>query len=864
MRKLIRPTSYLSGSLKIPGDKSISHRAIIFASLAIGKSEINNCLFSEDVLATIDCLKALGVKIERRKDKIIVEGIHQNNLKASGEALDCKNSGTTMRLLMGLFSSCPHLNVKLVGDDSLSKRPMKRVSTYLEKMGAEIKLTQDEFAPVEIIGKKLNGKVHNLKIPSAQIKSSLILAALNAEGETVITGKLKSRDHTERMLPAFGCQLIISETEIKIPGKQILKGTSFNVPGDFSTASFWMTAGVLMKYGHISLNDVSLNPSRLGLLKVLKRMGANIHFKETNKDVEPMGNIQIYPSSLTSFRVTEDEVPDLIDEIPLLAILATQAHGESEVRGASELKVKESNRLNAITQSLKKMGVELEVFDDGFKIKGPQILKGAVINSFHDHRIAMSFSIAGLIAQGETYIENAECVSISYPDFYEHLDYLIAKKALVIGNPISQSLSPAIYSYFAFLNKENVLYQAQEVAPERLSDFIENSRHLIGFNVTIPFKKEIISHLQLLDESAKSIGAVNFVKVNANSLVGFNTDVEGIQYALRDLDFSKFQNCLVIGAGGASRATLSFLKEKGIKNILIHNRSNTNRDELIKQYPEIKVWSKEILDPMDLIINTTSVGMNGQGDPLFFNFLKDVKTSKNTVFFDMIYNPEKTFFLSHGEGHPCKSGLDMLMGQAKASWDIFMPNKSEVTPELELLLKSILKIKKNSRSVAITGFMGVGKTTIGRLLSNVLGFYWYDLDEEISHKCNMSVGEFIKINGEKKFRELEELTMVELKDKKDCIISLGGGSLLSQKNLEIIKKNMGLVYLNANEKTLLDRLDKSLVVRPLFNKTNLKSLIEEREKNYRSADVMIDTDHLIPFEVVMKIIIKLGEKYEEN
>lgn len=418
----------LSGQPQIPGDKSISHRALLFGALAHGTTEIENLLESGDVQSTARCLRAMGVEIVRVGAKTLVMGRGTQGLLPSREPLDCGNSGTTIRILMGVLAGLRGMEAQLTGDASLVKRPMKRVAEPLRSMGADIELTSGDLAPVKIVGKQLTGVDYHLKIASAQIKTAIVMAALSAKGTTKISGEIQSRDHTERMLKHFGVSLQVSPSALSIEGGQELKAAPVQVPGDPSTAAFWMGAACLVPGAHIEMEGISLNPTRTGLIGVLEKMGARISSQVTFDGAEPIGRVVINgfdgACQLRGVTLDEEVIPSMIDEIPLLAVLATQAHGRTEVRGAEELRVKETDRIEAVAHNLKAMGAKIETRADGFVIEGPQKLNGALINSFHDHRIAMAFSIASLVADGETTIDGADCVGISYPGFFQTLHEL--------------------------------------------------------------------------------------------------------------------------------------------------------------------------------------------------------------------------------------------------------------------------------------------------------------------------------------------------------------------------------------------------------------------------------------------------------
>ncbi len=406
----------------VPGDKSISHRSLIFGAIASGTTSISNILEADDVESTARCLGQLGSRIWKDGTTTFITGVGAKGFPSPASELDCGNSGTTIRLLMGALAGQKGFYAKLAGDDSLSKRPMKRATRPLAQMGAQIDLSKDNFCPLQITGQDLLGIDYELKIASAQIKTAIILAALRAKGPTRIFGATQSRDHTERLLPSFGGILKCSGSEIVVPGRQSLTSSKVQVPGDPSTAAFFMAAAALIIGSSLELVNISLNPTRTGFLDVLERIGAKVHIAETQSSPEPIGTVRISHHKLRNFVIDKDEVPRLVDEIPLLAVLATQCHGTTEIRGAEELRVKESDRIESVAQNLRAMGAVVTTFEDGFKITGPQKLQGASIKTHQDHRIAMAFAIAGLVADGETIIEDAECVAVSYPNFFIDLD----------------------------------------------------------------------------------------------------------------------------------------------------------------------------------------------------------------------------------------------------------------------------------------------------------------------------------------------------------------------------------------------------------------------------------------------------------
>jgi 3-phosphoshikimate 1-carboxyvinyltransferase len=421
MNLQIEPANALRGDIHVPGDKSIAHRALLLGAIANGWTRIAGVPRSADVSATIRALGACGVQIQRNDDAVIVQGGGRDALRVANRTIDCGNSGTTMRLLMGVLAAHEG-SVELTGDASLSRRPMGRVAEPLQRMGADIVLSGNGVAPVRMCGSAaLQGIDYTLHVASAQLKSALLLAGLAANGRTHLRGKLHSRDHTERMLPRFGASLHVEHDEIAIDGGQRLRGTFVEVPGDPSSAAFWIAAALITQRSELTIRDVSLNPTRTGFLDAARGMGARIQTALRRSEPEPVGSVHVCSSDLHSLKIGAEEVPALIDELPLLAVLATQAQGRTEVRGAAELRVKESDRIEGIAAMLRAMGAQVETFPDGFAIEGPQRLRGAVIDPCGDHRIAMAAAIAALAAQDATTIHDAECAGVSYPSFFSTL-----------------------------------------------------------------------------------------------------------------------------------------------------------------------------------------------------------------------------------------------------------------------------------------------------------------------------------------------------------------------------------------------------------------------------------------------------------
>lgn len=422
MNQTIRRAARLEGSVTLPADKSIAHRAAMLAALGDGVSRLVNYPASADPQSTLSCLRQLGVSIQEEEDGILaVEGRGLDGLQAPAEVLDCGNSGTTMRLLSGILAGQP-FETTLTGDASLSRRPMGRVADPLRDMGARIDLTEGH-APIRIQGDgRLHGIEYRLPVPSAQVKSCVLLAGLFAEGETTVVESVPSRDHTERMLglDAFevdGVRHLTVRRGLRIPAR------TWTVPRDFSAAAFFLVAGSIVPGGTLQLPGVGLNPTRSALLDVLRAMGADITVRnERVYGGEPIADLTVCPADLHGVSVGGAVIANLIDEIPVLAVAAACAGGRTEIRDAGELRIKETDRIDAMAKNLRSMGADVEEFEDGFAITGGKPLHGATVETYDDHRIAMAMGVAALAASGETTILEAECAQVSFPDFWQQLE----------------------------------------------------------------------------------------------------------------------------------------------------------------------------------------------------------------------------------------------------------------------------------------------------------------------------------------------------------------------------------------------------------------------------------------------------------
>ena len=428
----IKSGGKLVGSVKVPGDKSISHRSLLFGAIAEGETTIEGLLPAKDPISTSKCLKAMGVKIEFLNDgKIVkVHGVGLDGLKEPNDVLNCGNSGTTMRLILGLLVGKQGRHYVLTGDDSLNSRPMKRVGHPLKMMGAKVNgRSNGDFAPLSVIGSQLHGAVIGTPVASAQIKSAILLAALTAEGSTTVIEPANSRDHTERMLKAFGANIeITGELGRHItlrPGPK-LRATQIVVPGDISSAAFWLIAGSLIPGSDIIIENIGLNPTRTGILDVLKQMEANIElFNKREIAGEPVGDIRVVPSKqLKPFYLDNEIMPRLVDEVPILTVAACFCNGTSQIKGASELRVKETDRLAVMARQLGKMHADIEEHSDGLTIHGGKGLIGADMDSESDHRVAMSLAVASLMAKGDSTMARSNSASVSYPEFWTDLERL--------------------------------------------------------------------------------------------------------------------------------------------------------------------------------------------------------------------------------------------------------------------------------------------------------------------------------------------------------------------------------------------------------------------------------------------------------
>ena len=424
--KLKTNICHLNGSIRVPGDKSISHRSIIFGSLAEGETKVYDILRGEDVLSTMQVFRDLGVEIEDKDGVVTIQGVGMNGLKAPQNALDMGNSGTSIRLISGVLAGAD-FEVEMFGDDSLSKRPMDRVTLPLKEMGVSISgQTERDLPPLHLKGTKNLKPIHyELPIASAQVKSALIFAAMQAQGQSVIIEKECTRNHTEDMLRQFGGDLSVDGKKITVQGPQKLSGQTVVVPGDISSAAFWLVAGLIVPNSRVVLKNVGINETRTGIIDVIRAMGGKLEIT----DIDPVAKsatLTVETSDLKGTEIGGALIPRLIDELPIIALLATQAQGQTVIKDAEELKVKETDRIQVVADALNSMGATITPTADGMIIKGKSTLHGAKVNTFGDHRIGMMTAIAALlVADGEVELDRAEAINTSYPSFFDDLETLI-------------------------------------------------------------------------------------------------------------------------------------------------------------------------------------------------------------------------------------------------------------------------------------------------------------------------------------------------------------------------------------------------------------------------------------------------------
>ena len=420
----LKRSAALCGEISVPGDKSISHRSVMLGALASGTTRVSHFLPSADCLSTIDCFRKMGAKIDIKDDEnIVIHGCGLHGLSAPSEVLDTGNSGTTTRLMTGILAAQP-FDCVVNGDASIRRRPMARILTPLTMMGADISSAEGGRCPLNVHGRELTGITYELPVASAQLKSCLLLAGLYAEGATTVIEGVPSRDHTERMLSAFGADICAVDGGVCVKKTDALVGRDLQVPGDISSAAFFAVAAAILPGSEVLLKDVGVNPTRTGIIDVMLKMGADITMENHRDDWEPIADLRVRHSKLHGCEIGGRDIPRLIDELPILAVLAAFAEGRTVIKDAGELRHKESNRIAAVTAELSKAGIDITETDDGMIINGGKTPMGADFASYGDHRIAMAMAVCALAADGASSIDDADCVKISYPNFFADLEML--------------------------------------------------------------------------------------------------------------------------------------------------------------------------------------------------------------------------------------------------------------------------------------------------------------------------------------------------------------------------------------------------------------------------------------------------------
>lgn len=421
MREQISPTSVVSGAIQLPGDKSISHRYGMLAAIAEGVTMIENYSSGADCQSTLACMRALGAEIEVRNGKTCIHGHGLDGLREPADMLDAGNSGSTIRMLSGILAAQPFVT-RIGGDESLTRRPMARIMTPLQEMNARIEAREDRFPPLTIHGTKLRPLEYTLPVASAQVKSCVLLAGLYADGRTTVHEPIRTRDHTELALREFGADVEVRKRSITVTGRPHLQARELRVPGDLSSAAFFLVAALIVRESNLTISSVGLNPTRSALLDLLSEMGAQIKILDlSSTGGELIGDVQIQKSTIRGGLIEKARTAALIDEIPVLAVLGAASDEGLVVRDAAELRVKETDRIATIAENFRRLGLSIEVHEDGFEVPGRQKFHAAELDSFGDHRIAMAFSVAALAADGPCIVEGAEAASVSFPEFFDTL-----------------------------------------------------------------------------------------------------------------------------------------------------------------------------------------------------------------------------------------------------------------------------------------------------------------------------------------------------------------------------------------------------------------------------------------------------------
>ena len=690
----------LRGELRLPGDKSISHRALILAALAAGESVIEGAGDGADVRSTAGIVAALGAEVERRPGdgptvayRVVSPGA--DGLREPAGILDCGNSGTSLRLSSGMLAGLP-MTSTLDGDDSLRRRPVARIIEPLRSMGAELHARlNDSLPPVTVNGRTpLRAIDVTTPVPSAQVKSAILLAGLRADGRTTVRESVATRDHTERMLRARGVP--VERTDLAdgavawtVEGGISVQAVTERVPGDVSAAAFWLVAGAIHPDAELVLHDVGVNPTRRAVIDILRSMGADIEERpaaagDDDGVGEPIADLVVRSSDLRAVELGPADVAAAIDEIPVLCLAAAVASGTTVIRGAGELRHKESDRIAGTVSGLRALGARIEVEGDDLRITGGALLDGAETDSLDDHRLAMTFAIAGLVARGVTTIGRPGSAADLLSRFLRRprKGASMTKRVVLIGHPVAHSLSGAMQQAAFDAAGIDAKYELWDRAPMALADAIAELRgdDFLGANVTIPHKERVVPMVDRLTDDAHLTGAVNTLTREGKRLIGHNTDVPGFKVALDKLVGKQKmpRHAVVLGAGGGARAVVYGLITEGFQRIVVFNRHLHRAEGLVKHFGrsashmELRAmpWHDSIIESelarTKVLVNATSIGLTTDESPIPAEALHG-----DLLVLDLIYAKTHLLRDAAAAGATVADGELMLLHQGAAAFTLW-------------------------------------------------------------------------------------------------------------------------------------------------------------------------------------------------
>ncbi len=678
----IRPIKKFNKIMNASDDKSILQRIVLFASFAKGKTVVGHSVTCDDVKTAISCVKALGATVTEEQDVLTIEPVKE----WKDATLDCGNSATTMRLLCGILCG-KGASYILTGDESLSKRPMERVCEPLRKLGANIETT-DGHAPIYIRPSKLHGATIKMDIDSAQVKSAILLSALDAEGETVVEERNCTRDHTEILLMNFGADIYVEGKTIVVNKCDITAKECVAVK-DISSASYFFALGALK--GKVKVCGVGINAKRRGILNVFSRMG--VKYRIDNLQIvcgEYVGDITVKKSKISPVTIEKEELPTMIDELPLIALACAFAKGESVIRGAEELRIKESDRLNAISELITALGGECRISGDDLTIIGKGGLQGGCSYESNDHRMVMTATVGLMLSKLGGTIKGEKNVAISFPDFYHELGIIRDNLSLaVIGKDVSRSKSGEYHKFILNEFGTSCNYETLSVSPTELENTVTRLlKEKDGFNVTIPYKKDVISYLTATINIPKEMETVNTVVCQNKE--GYSTDGEGFLYSLYENKVKvKNKSVLVYGVGGAGKCVAKALKEQGAKVDVF--RRNADELKKIQEYLSVGVYDET--KKYDIIINATGVGMH---ETVGVSPLTEEQIKKTKLAIDLIYEPKESEFLAIAKKNKIRTinGEGMLFYQAYLADCIYLQIEKNKKQAVRLFKKYTLERKE--------------------------------------------------------------------------------------------------------------------------------------------------------------------------